>query len=565
MSVYDTLFEWQKRFVDKTPLEYFIEKDGPEKVRGLLTEDVAGTKHIERIGFFLRMGIGKTKISIAKAEKLNGGADCIFVVSLRSKVAAGEMEGEFGDELNLAGYKVFYAHKALDEEGNLTILSLDSKRKLKEFEEAVEAHEKIAYVMNHEHLITKKGYQRLVYLASQYRNIAWIIDEAHKISNNKSNVGKLVYDMLYKWSTPNIKIGLRQLKADRKEAIAAEDWARVKELDMLEIISKENIFKKNIKGFYLLTGTPNASGYSSFYWLLSLLGRVWKYPVMTPEGEEKILKDYNAFFEEFCVEDLYAKRFNPYGRAIKSYKNIDRLLDIVQIYGFFARTENYFDGMPSRLVTKMWVGKDKSYDKMNDSDKNNPYYRVLDGYICDSPALLGLRARQLASGFMGNAEKADYYHTLKVDLLEEILETNEDNYIIFYNYTPELYMIMAAAEAKDYNIDIWNGMEKSQSNYRKAKGDAGEKNVLIANIASGSAALNLQKYSRIIFFAPPNLFKDYDQGIGRAERIGQKAKEVDVIVILAKGTVEEKIWKSLMKGENYTDIMYKRDFIWREI
>jgi len=570
MSVYNTLFDWQKQFVDKTPKEYLIEKIGFEKVQSLESDVLAGTSGIERTGFFLKMGIGKTKISISKAEVLNGGADCIFAVSLRTKVVAGEMEGEFGDELKLAGYKVFYAHKALDENGDLTVLSLDSKKKMKEFEKAVSDGEKIAYVLNHEQLITNKSYQRLVYLATRYKNIAWIIDEAHKISNPKSNVGKRVYEMLYSWGTPNVKVSLRELKNERKLAIASEDHKRVRELDDLEILSRENVFKKHVKGFYLMTGTPNKTGYVNFYWLLTLLGRVWRYNLETVdedtgEIETKVLKDYNAFFEEFCVEDTYAKKWNPYGKTIKGYKNIDKLLDIVQLYGFFAKTENYFKGLPQRTVEVRWVGRDMSYLKMTDSDKKNPHYRVLDGFICDSPALLGMRARQLASGFMGNAAEAQYYHTLKVDLLEEMLEEEPDNYLIFYNYTSELYMIISAAEAQGYNIDLWYGKEKSQSNYRRAKGTKGEKNVIIANIESGSAALNLQKYNKIIFFAPPDLYSDFDQGIGRQERIGQKADSVEVVVILAKGTVEEKIWKQLKKGENYTEKMYERDFIWRRV
>ena len=570
MSVYETLFDWQRQFVDKNPKEYLIDLVGPEKVHALESDAPVGLSGMERIGFFLRMGIGKTKISISKAEKLNGGADCIFAVSLKTKVVAGEMEGEFGDELKRAGYKVFYAHKALDENGELTIPSLDSKKNMKLFEQAIADGEKLAYIMNHEHMATKKGYQRLVYLATKYKNIAWIIDEAHKISNRKSGLSKRVYDMLYKWGTPEVKISIREVQKERKEAIARQDWKRVKDLDDLTVLAKENVFKKSIKGFYLLTGTPNASGYVSFYWLLVLLGHIWKHEYQfidddTGEVTTKALKEYDAFFEEFCVEDTYAKKWNPFGKAIKKYKNVDKLLDIVQLYGFFAKTENYFKGMPTRSVEVRWVGRDMSYVKMTDPDKHNPHYRVLDGYICDSPALLGLRARQLASGFMGNAEKAEYYHTMKIESIEELLRENPDNYLIFYNWTPELYMIMEAADSAGYNIDVWYGKQKSQSNYRKATGEEGEKNVLIANIDSGSAALNLQKYSKVIFFAPPELFMDFDQAIGRIERIGQKAKEVEVIVMIAKGTVEEKIWKKLQKGENYTEIMYSRDFIWREI
>ena len=572
MKVYDTLYDWQKQFVDNTPREYFIKLFGEERVRKALEDNfdnpVAGTSHIERLGLFLRMGTGKTKITVAKAEKKN--ADCIFVTSLRSKVVAGEEEGEFGWELKLAGYEVFYSHKAFNSDGEFTILGLDSKKQFARFEEVVEAGGKIAYVFNHEHITTKKGYQRLVYLASQYKNISWIIDEAHKISNHKADVADRVYKMLYDWNTPEIKVSLRDLKKQIKQAELENDLVLLKQLNNLHMLSKENVFKKNITLFALATGSPNSSGYRSFYHILRLLGHRWEcmakiYSEETDLVEVKQLRDYKAFFHEYCIEDTYAKRFNPFAQAIKSYKNTDKLLDIVQQYAFFAKTENYFQGMPKRLVEVQWIPKDESYTKMNDPRKDNPYYRVLDGFICDTPALLGMRSRQLATGFMGNAEHCEYYHVNKVEALREKLEAEPGNYIIFYNFTPELYMILSAAEELGYNIDIYNGMEKNMDNYRKAKGSEDEKNLLIMNVASGSAALNLQKYSNMIFFAIPDMFRDYDQAIGRIQRIGQKEKEVSVLVLITKGTVEERVWKQIKQGLNYTNAMYERDIIWREI
>lgn len=567
MKVYSSLYDWQKVFAENSPQKYFTNKFGEERAREALGE-YYGQKvdSIDKIGYFLRMGTGKTKITVAKAE-LND-ADCVFVTSLRSKVVAGEEEGEFGWELRLAGYKVYYAHKAFDENGEFTIRGLDSKKTFKDFEEDVKSGNKIAYVFNHEHIITKKGYQRLTYLALNYNNITWIIDEAHKIANFKAEVATRVYNMLYSWSTPDVVIKLNPLKKERKEAEALGNMERVEELNQLERLARGNVFKNSIKGFYLATGTPNSKGYQSFYGLLSLLGHNWCYNGVTIEDGEvvkKSLTGYAAFFEEFCIEDTWVKKFNPFARAIKGYKNIEKLLDIVQQYAFFAKTENYFDGMPSRLVEIAWIPRHESYKQMTDPNKKNPHYRVLDGYICDTPALLGLRARQLASGFMGNAEHADYYHANKTLILQEILESNPDNYIIFYNFTPELELILSAAEDAGYNIDIYNGIEKSLDNYRKVKGIQGEKNLLVANVASGSAALNLQKYSNVIFFALPDMFRDYDQAIGRVERIGQKAKEVSVINFVTKGTVEEKVWQQLKEGQSYTNTMYDRDIVFRDL
>lgn len=565
--VYETLYDWQKLFVDNTPSQYFEQTFGTDRVKEALGTMYGKTiEGAERIGFFLKMGIGKTKISVAKAEKMN--ADCIFAVSLKSKVVSGEVEGEFGDELKLAGYKVFYAHRAMDEDGHISIPSIDTKGKFKEFEQAVENKEKVAYIFNHEHIITKKGYQRLVYLASVYSNIAWIIDEAHKISNRSSNVSKKIEQMLNRPVTPDVKVGIRELNRRLKEAEEKGNEKEITYVNRLLTMNRSNIFKDNIKGFYLLTGTPNASGYESFYWLLTLLGHSWEtiigtYNNDTGEIEESKLTAFKSFFNDFCVEDTFMKKFNPYGSAIKGYKNEERLLDIVQQYSFFAKTHNYYEGMPTRMFETIVVPKHESYTMMTDPSDTNEHYRVLGGFIADMPALLAMRARQLASGFMGSAHESDYFHTYKVDALTELITDKPDNYIVFYNYTPELYMIMSAAETAGYNIDIWNGNEKTLDNYRRAKD--GQKNMLIANIASGSAAMNFQKYANVVFYALPDLYMDYDQAIARVERIGQKRKEVNVYVMYMKGTIEEKVWKKLKIGEDYTNKMYERDIIWRDI
>lgn len=576
---YNKLYDWQRMFVDESPREFYWRMVNSNSISTTLDAKdwsnesfTISNPSMNRIGYFLRMGIGKTLITLAKAEKQN--ADCIFVTSLKSKVEAGEIEGEFGYELKQSGYKVYYAHKALDEDGNMTILSLDSKRKQREFEQVVQSKAKIAYVFNHEHISTKKGYQRLVYLASNYTNIAWIVDEAHKISNRSAQVSKLMDKMLYSYSTPNVKIPIREARQQIATAIADNDTQRAKQLENLIHLSKHNVFRSNIKGLYLATGTPNVAGYESLYFLMHLLGHEWVYSGQVQDKNklgfriqesytEKTIRGFSAFFEEFCIEDSYAKRFNPFGSPIKDYKNIDKLLDLSQQYSFYARTENYYPDLPPRLSTILWVPKHKTYDQMSDSKPTNPHYRVLDGFICDMPSLLKLRQRQLASGFMGNAEESTYYHTLKVDILAELLNDQPDNYLVFYNYTPELYLILSAAESAGYKVDIWNGTTKSQANYRKA-GDT-TKNLFIANIDSGSAALNLQKYSKVIFFSLPDTYTDYDQAIGRVQRIGQKSKEVDVIHIIAKGTVEEKVWKHLQIGEDYSDLMYERDIVWREI
>ena len=50
-------------------------------------------------------------------------------------------------------------------------------------------------------------------------------------------------------------------------------------------------------------------------------------------------------------------------------------------------------------------------------------------------------------------------------MVREFLEEHENNYIIFYNYTPELLELYKICEELGYNIDVYSGEIKSLNFY----------------------------------------------------------------------------------------------------
>lgn len=521
-KIYNSLYDWQKPFIDKLVDKFNIETNPTKETR---------------YGFFLRMGIGKTKLMTAMAELHD--SDCIIVTSILSKVLEENIKGSFGEELELAGYKVYYSHllyqpKPLKSGKKRTGNGEAAKaeRHYDQFIDDFKNKRKIAYVNNYDNIMTKNGFSILHLLAGGntaakkntvsetligYGNITWLFDESHKMKSKDSQISKRVHSMLTNDHAPGLKV------------------------------IRPNYFKENIKHIYLGTGTPFTVGYVDLYQQLRILGHKWT---------------YNNFFNEYCVEDMKIRKFNIYAKAIKDYKNVDKLLDIVDSYAFFARTENYYPFLPERITSVMWCKQDESYKLMSWNNDSNPHYRVYDNYICDTPSIFKLRLRQLASGFMGNAEHADYYSTWKLDKLTELLEDSEDNYLIFYNYTPELFMIMSVAEELGYVYDIYNGSVKEMKHYNDSNKKS--KKLILANIKSGSVGLNLQQYKNAVFYSLPDVWSDFEQGVGRIERTGQKSKFVNVYVIMAVNTVETRIWDSLMKGKDYTDKMFERDYIYKE-
>ena len=175
-----------------------------------------------------------------------------------------------------------------------------------------------------------------------------------------------------------------------------------------------------------------------------------------------------------------------------------------------------------------------------------------------------MRARQLSIGFIGNASKSIWYDKTRINELEKFLRENEDNYLLFYNYTPELCEIFEVCEKLGYNIDVYCGEIKSLTFYeRYSKMNPSEKltnkkNIIIANFASGSTGLNWQEYNKCILFSTP-VYKDYAQGHKRIHRVGQTADKVIYYCFYQRNWLDMNMRKALIGAIDYNEDMFQAD------
>lgn len=475
-NVYNTLYDWQKPFVDQT-------LDKP------------------RWGFFLDMGIGKTKISVSLAELHN--SDLVIATSRLSKVQERDEPGSFADELQLAGYQVVYGDK------------LELKSTLKTIESAMENRQKLAIVTNHHSWEVRKGRMKedgtkgrpggrklalLKWLILQHQNVCLIFDESHALKDRRSGI--------------------------------------TKEVQRLINGAEHRKYQKNIKHVYLLTGTPWTVGYVDLFSQLKLLG---------------LKMTWGTFEDEFIVYEDFTYGGNPYDKPIKKYKNKKKLFDILEDHATFALTEAYYENLPKEITTVINVRRGKEYELM--ANEQSPHYRTFGGYEADTSALFSLRLRQLASGYMGNAEDADYFNLHKYTALRDLLTENENNYVIFYTYEPEMHLIQMACEEAGYVYDTYNGSVK-ESKWYFNEGRVGKK-ALIANTDAGGESISRQKYNSVIFFSLPDTWAAFDQACHRIYRIGQESATVFYYILKTVGTIEHQIWNKLKRGENYTQEMFE--------
>jgi hypothetical protein len=84
-----------------------------------------------------------------------------------------------------------------------------------------------------------------------------------------------------------------------------------------------------------------------------------------------------------------------------------------------------------------------------------------------------------------------------------------------------------------------------------------KKNIILANFASGSTGLNWQDYNKCIIFSLP-LYKDYEQGLKRIHRLGQK-ETVVYHIFYQKNWLAYGMKKALEECKDYSKEMFESD------
>lgn len=516
--IYNKLYDWQKRIVNEF-----------------------SWKH--RFGLFLDMGLGKTPISLAFAEK--NQCTQVLIITINPKVLESEcVEGSWSywakqsDMMYTISTKL--SPKLTEPTPNVFLTNYESLfNKSKDKKTSLELKDSVIDFIN----------------CCAGQKVAVIIDESHKMKDCQS----------------------KQTKAINKI------------LDKLDHFSKELYV-------YLLTGTPFTTGYIDLYSQLKTLGY----------KETK-----NTFIERFC-ERGNIKGLLGWQQPIVGYKNIDKLFDVIHEYAitieskevvnlpeqifidhklpisneFIRFTSEKLEGMslykifdaPDKFMKKsLEITKEEFEDRVNKfktfNKVNNPFYRDIafdirkkypsSKWLAETTGTFWLRARELSIGFVGNEEESVWYDSMRLKELKNFLEDHPDNYLLFYNFTPELLDIYPICESLGYNIDVYCGLAKSLIFYQQYASQSAEKrltnkkNIILANFASGSTGLNWQLYNKCIIFSLP-LYKDFAQGIKRIHRTGQK-NTVVYHVFYQNNWLDKGMKKALEEGIDYSNEMFESD------
>lgn len=508
MGIYDCLYDWQKNIVD-----YYKNKTA--------------------FGIFLDMGLGKTPISLALAESNN--CTKVIIISINSKaIESKDIDGSF---LWWAGkckfnYNLYNKKYTFDNSGS-------------KFSAKISPTTNDVLLINYESLFKRN-------------------------SNKKMELRENVIDFIRSCDGCNV-------------AILVDESHKLKDLNSIQTMAVKQI-QKYLQGIsqttytYLMTGTPFTKGFIDLYSQLKILGC-------------SLTK--TQFIDNFCIRGNYPS-LSSWQQPIVGYKNVDLIYELIHRYAITIKSDKVVN-LPSQTFInhklsqsdqmKLYI-KEKAYAKdINFELKargsnirfenpklggkiNNPFFRNIAypnlEWIADTTAAFWMRCRQLSIGFQGNEEKAIWFNKNRLIELERLLSQNEDNYVLFYNFTPEFVELYELCEKLGYKIDVYNGLIKSTHYYNEYEHLTPEdklvntKRIILANFASGSTGMNWQEYNKCILFSIP-LFKDYQQGIKRVHRIGQKSKVI-YHIFYEDNWLDKGMLKALSEQKEYDKNMFETDF-----
>ena len=280
----------------------------------------------------------------------------------------------------------------------------------------------------------------------------------------------------------------------------------------------------------LLSGTPCSGKYEELITQCHLLG--WK---IDPE----------TYIDFYCnyVNMYIPGKWTPVKKFI-GYKNVKHLKKRLTEHGADFKLSTEYLNLPVQNYYWKKVEAPQNYKTFERTlvlEKENG--DIITG---DTPLVKLLRLRQLCNG------------ATKREALEDMVESTNDRLVIFYNFDEEKEVIKEVCKGRP--LSYINGKEGVDLENYKEYSDS----VTLCQYQAGSYGHNLQLANKMIFFSPPLSCEQYEQAQKRIHRIGQQLP-CFYWRLCTKGTIEEKIYKTLKMRQDYTLKLFEGDYLKNDV
>lgn len=289
-------------------------------------------------------------------------------------------------------------------------------------------------------------------------------------------------------------------------------------------------FAENFKYRSLMTGTPMSNGILDIWHQMFIL-----------DGGQRLGKSYFGFRNAAC----YPEQIGRSAHAIKWHDKpgvdivVADMLKDISIRHVFEECvdipENYRYAVPYKPSKKHQA----QYDDMQD-------YHFLQlaktGVTAVNGGVVYTKLLQIASGAVYNdAGEYSLIDTGRYEMIMDLVEAREHS-IVFFNWEHQRDELIKEATSRGFTFAIFDGGTSDRERAAIVQGyQKGEYKVLFAHPQSAGHGLTLTKGTATIWASPTYNLEHFLQGLKRIHRIGQTEK-TETIVVVAEGTIDEKVW-----------------------
>lgn len=345
-------------------------------------------------------------------------------------------------------------------------------------------------------------------------------------------------EFINKWKNSDVYYGIINIEALRKDSIFAA-LNRVADCIICDEIhkakngrSQQGSALRALNAPYKigLTGTPIDNKVEDLYNILSWL------------GVEK--RSFSKFRDTYCKLDRW--------HSVVGYKNLGQLKKELSTVMIRRKKSDVVD-LPEKIYKTEYVdlskAEKKKYRELQAGILNN-IDKILD---MDNPLSSIFHLREVTGGLYTD-EKDNAKLTRIKEIIEEEIIPARKKVIVFSKYE-EITKIYMQALSDYHPAYITGTVDPSvrQKEVERFQNDP-ECRVCIGTIGAMGTGITLTAASTVIFADKDWTLSSNRQAEDRAHRIGTK-ENVNVITIVAKGTIDEYVETILQDKELYTDLI----------
>ena len=294
------------------------------------------------------------------------------------------------------------------------------------------------------------------------------------------------------------------------------------------------MISKKVNSIILLSGTPVLAKPVELFSQLNIIDPLkWG--------------DYWEYVKKYC-----APWSPPWGGInVSGASNIDELREKIQQYVFRKRKEEVLDELPDKNFIDVPIELNKDNAEM---------YRMLEDSFIEYLRMKGKNDKEINKSLQAEAlvklnELRQLTSNGKIEAAKNVIQIlldNNDKLVVFSVYNEPLLKLKEDFKNKAVIIvgstkdeDRKKAIEDFQNNE--------EVRIFLGGMLSANTGITLTASSNVLFidydWTPANM----EQAYSRIDRIGQKAKKINIIQLIAKNTIDDRMKEIINIKKNIVD------------